>query len=115
MNLVGKKIRQLRVQQGISQEYMAEELGITQPSYARLENEDSRINVVRLQLIAKTLEVQTSELLGEKAQNIIHTNNGNNAQAYINSYSSNNEYIQALKDEISFLRDLLKSYTNKEA
>ena len=115
MNYVGEKIRQLRTKKGFSQEYIAEQLGITQPSYARLENEDSRINVVRLQLVAKTLEVSTSELLGEKANNIIHTNNGNNAQAYINTYLSNSEYIQALKDEISFLRDLLKSNTDKKA
>jgi len=53
MNVVGTKIRQIRTRQGISQESMAEELGITQPSYARLETEDSRINVVGLLLIAK--------------------------------------------------------------
>jgi len=36
-NVVCKRIRQLSVLKGISQEYIAEELGITQPSYARLE------------------------------------------------------------------------------
>jgi transcriptional regulator with XRE-family HTH domain len=51
-NVVCKRIRQLRVLKGISQEYIAEELGITQPSYARLEAQDSRINIERLKKIA---------------------------------------------------------------
>ena len=108
MNLVCRKIRQLRTQQGISQEFMAEELGITQPSYARLETEDSRINVVRLMIIAKILEVSASELLGEKSNNIIHHNNGDNAQAYIKAINSDKNHIQSLKDEITFLRKVLK-------
>lgn len=109
MNLVGQKIRQLRVQKGISQEYLAEELGITQPSYARLESDDARINVVRLCVIAKVLDVKTSELLGESANNFIHTNNGDNAQAHIKSYYTNKDYINALKEEIVFLREMLKN------
>jgi transcriptional regulator with XRE-family HTH domain len=45
MNKIGGKIRKLRDQMGFSQESMAFELGLTQPSYARLEKEDERISV----------------------------------------------------------------------
>jgi len=108
MNFVARKIKQIRTQQGISQEYMAEELGITQPSYARLETEDAKINIVRLMLIAKVLEVPASELLGEKAKNVIHNNNGDNAQAYIKTINSDKSHIESLKEEIVFLRGVLK-------
>lgn len=108
MNVVGTKIRQIRTRQGISQEGMAEELGITQPSYARLETDDSRINVLRLIHIAKVLEVSATELLGEKSQNVIHTNNGDNAQAYIKTINSDKNHIKSLKEEILFLREVLK-------
>ena len=37
MNNIGNKIRILREQKGYSQESLAQELGLTQPSYARLE------------------------------------------------------------------------------
>lgn len=108
MNVVGTKIRQIRTRQGISQESMAEELGITQPSYARLETEDSRINVVRLIHIVKVLEVSVSELLGEKSQNVIHNNTGDNAQAFIKTINSDKNHIKSLKEEIGFLREVLK-------
>ena len=119
MNLVCRKIRQLRTQQGISQEFMAEELGITQPSYARLETEDSRINVVRLLLIAKILEVSASELLGEKSKMINNQNHNQTANAYnvdkVNKIiNADKDHIQSLKDEITFLREVLKKKVGKE-
>ena len=114
MNLVCRKIRQIRIQQGISQEFMAEELGITQPSYARLETEDSRINVKRLLLIAKVLEVKACDLLGEKAQNVNNQSHNDTANAYnvekVNKIiNADKNHIQSLKDEITFLRQALKT------
>jgi transcriptional regulator with XRE-family HTH domain len=113
MNFVARKIKQIRTQQGISQEYMAEELGITQPSYARLETEDARINIVRLMLIAKVLEVPASELLGEKAQNINNQSHNETANAYnverVNKIiNADKSHIESLKEEIAFLRGVLK-------
>ncbi|NBC57757.1 MAG: helix-turn-helix domain-containing protein [Bacteroidetes bacterium] len=113
MNFVARKIKQIRTQQGISQEYMAEELGITQPSYARLETEDARINIVRLMLIAKVLEVPASELLGEKAQNINNQSHNETANAYnverVNKIiNADKNHIESLKEEIVFLREVLK-------
>jgi len=113
MNFVARKIKQIRIQQGISQEYMAEELGITQPSYARLETEDAKINIVRLMLIAKVLEVPASELLGEKAQNINNQSHNETANAYnverVNKIiNADKSHIESLKEEIVFLRGVLK-------
>lgn len=110
MNLVGQNIRKIRNQKGYSQEYMADSLGITQPSYARLEKDDHRINVVRLMQIAQYLDVNVGALLGQKAQNIIHNNKGNNAQAEIGTYMDNQAYINSLKEEIVFLREILRSH-----
>lgn len=114
MNNIAKKIRQLRTQQGLSQEYMALELGITQPSYARLEREDCRINVVRLIQIAKILQVEVSALLDENSQNLIHTNNADNAQDYIKTLSPDKSHIASLKEEIGFLREVLKRKVDNE-
>lgn len=58
--------------------------------------------------IAEILEINMSYLFGEKAANIIHHNNGDNAQASIGTVYSDKEHIQSLKEEIVFLRKLLE-------
>lgn len=115
MNLVGQSIRKIRVQKGYSQEYMAESLGIIQPSYARLEKDGNRINVVRLLQIAQYLEVNVSELLGQKAQKVTNQSHNTTANAYnVDKISkiinTDKEYIESLKEEIAFLRDLLQKF-----
>lgn len=59
-------------------------------------------------LIAKVLEMPASELLGEKSKNVIHHNNGDNAQAYIKTIRSDKNHIESLKEEIAFLREVRK-------
>ena len=111
-NIVSKRIRQLRVLKGISQEYMAEELGITQPSYARLEAEDSRINIERLKIIAKILEVSLSDLLNEEPfSNIPRLALKSEKQNIKEAIDINSEHVKFLREEIIFLRGLLNKKT----
>ncbi|WP_338409763.1 helix-turn-helix transcriptional regulator [uncultured Flavobacterium sp.] len=69
MNEIGHKIKLLRIKKGLSQENLANELGITQPSYARLEKEDNRLKITRLIQIANMLEVRVEELIDTNLQN----------------------------------------------
>ena len=108
MNYVGAKIKKHREERGITQEYIANEMSITQSTYGRLEKSDKRLSVDRLIEIAKILDVSISVLFGEKASNVIHENNGDNAQAYIGTFvQQDKEYIDSLKEEISFLRKMI--------
>lgn len=63
MNTIGNTIRKTRDLKGLSQENLATSLGITQPSYARLEKDDDRISIIRLQQIAVVLETTVAELI----------------------------------------------------
>jgi transcriptional regulator with XRE-family HTH domain len=109
MNAIGNKIRILRETKGLSQDNIAIELGITQPSYARLEKNDERISITRLIHIAKVLKTTVSELIDEKTQKVINQQNSENPNAYVDSIiNSDKEHITTLKEEISFLRELLK-------
>ena len=113
MNNIGGKIRFLREQKGYSQESLAHELGLTQPSYARLEKQDERISITRLMQIAKVLKTTVAELIDEKTQKISHQNNNDVANSYnadtINTIvNADKEHIATLKEEISFLRVLLE-------
>jgi len=109
MNSIGNKIRIYRESKGLSQDNLALELGITQPSYARLEKDDDRISITRLISIAKILKTTVSDLIDEKTQKIINQQNSENPNAYVDSViNSDKDHIKTLKDEIVFLRTMLQ-------
>ena len=110
MNAIGTKIRKIREERGIKQEYIADEMGITQSSYGRLEKNDNRLTATKLIKISEVLNVSISTLFGEKATNVIHENKGDNAQAQIGTLvQQDKEYIESLKEEIKFLRKMLEN------
>ena len=112
MNSIGTRIRKIREERGIKQENIADEMGITQSSYGRLEKNDNRLTVTKLIKISEILNVSISMLFGEKATNVIHENNGDNAQANIGTLvQQDKEHIESLKEEIIFLRSLLAGKT----
>lgn len=114
MNKIGGKIRRLRDQLGFSQESLAFELGLTQPSYARLEKADERISIIRLIQIAQILNTTVSELIDEKTQKISHQNNNETANSYNadtihNIINADKDHIASLKEEITFLKGLVET------
>ncbi len=111
-NTVGSRIRKIRESKGVSQEAMALELDITQSNYGRLEKNDSRLTVPKIQKIAEVLDVTVSYLFDEKTAKVIHQQNNESAQAYNvdTIINADKEHINSLKQEITFLRELL----NKE-
>lgn len=106
MNTVGSKIRDLRVKKGFSQLTLAQELGITQPSYARLEQDDNRITITRLIEIAKLLNTSTCYLLDDHIKNSKRSLKENNPYIDIVDEFSKEQIIN-LKDEIKFLRSII--------
>lgn len=67
--MYGHTIRQHRQNKKYTQEYMAEQLGISQNAYFKIETDQTKLKVDVLNQIAKVLEVDPSELLnasGEK-------------------------------------------------
>ena len=110
MNTIGNKIRQRREEKGLSQDRLAHELGITQPSYARLEKQDERISITRLMQIAALLKTTVAELVGEKTQKVINQQNSENASAYVDSIiNADKDHIATLKEENAFLRKLVEN------
>lgn len=110
MNKIGRKIRSLREQRGYSQEIMAKELGISQPSYARLEQKDDRISVTRLQKIARILDVPAVQFLNDSNE-IANTASAfgleNMNQDIVNLFlQSQFEHVQTLRKEVESLRNM---------
>ncbi len=115
-NTLSKNIRKHRELKGYSQEYMANELHISQPSYAKIENDSTKITVERLFSISKLLEMDIAELLDLKNQTVYNQEFKDNAynhnyQTVQNLYQENKEtYKELLKakdEQIALLKEML--------
>lgn len=71
------KIRRVREFRGYTQEYMAQQLDITQRSYSSVENGKTQLTVERLMEICKILDVSVMEIL-ELESSVTFNNNFNN-------------------------------------
>jgi transcriptional regulator with XRE-family HTH domain len=70
---VGRKIRALRLKKGLSQEQVADQLHVSQSTYARIENGESHSWANYITPISHLFEIQPEELLKEDAV-VINTN-----------------------------------------
>jgi len=61
---LSEKIRQIRLQKGLSQENMADMLGLSTTAYGDIERGRNELSVSRLENVAKLLDVPLPELLG---------------------------------------------------
>ncbi len=107
----GEKIRMFRTSKGISQEYMAEKLSITQPAYANIESSKTKLSVDRLKEIAKILQVNVEEIVNFDDR--ISIQNVSNAQIGTGTYNHNVEnklLINSLEKEITFLKEEISYY-----
>ena len=65
MKTIVEKIRLLRLQYGLSQENMADSLGISTTSYGDIERGKTDLTLSRLHQIAEVFEISITTLLGE--------------------------------------------------
>jgi transcriptional regulator with XRE-family HTH domain len=77
---IGKKIKLLRELKGFKQDYIAEQLGMTQNGYGKIERDETDIPYSRLESIAKVFEVSVSDLINLNQQKIHYSITNNNSQ-----------------------------------
>jgi len=112
---INEKIRRIREAKDLTQEQMAEKLGISQSAYGDIERGDNDPKLSKLQKIADIFEMQLSELvdLSEKGTLNINFNKQGKNNIYITSSLTEKE--MALKDkelamqarEIENLREII--------
>ncbi|MBV7440060.1 helix-turn-helix transcriptional regulator [Weeksellaceae bacterium TAE3-ERU29] len=119
MNKVGFNIRKIREKKGYSQEYMAQELEISQATYARIENQATRLTVERLYQIAEILNTDIAEFFNASQLTIQHQENqqGSYGNGYVqNLHVENKEVyeklIETLESQVNYLKERLKLYEN---
>jgi len=105
---IGMKVKRIREFRNYSQEYMAEHLGISQVSYSRIENGQTKLDIQRMEQIANILEVDPM-LLFNFDENLVLNNctvsQGLNNNTYYNYSLAETErnallqHIQKLEKE----------------
>ena len=98
MNNIGINIRKLIEKKGFSQEYVAQELGINQSTYGKLERENTKINIDRLIKISEILDEDIASFLDLNSKNTFHQTNQGNGYSYVENMSNeNSELLKELK------------------
>lgn len=58
----GKRVRELRLEKGLTQEQLAEKLGVSENYVGMIERAERNTSLEKVFKIAKALEIRTSEL-----------------------------------------------------
>jgi transcriptional regulator with XRE-family HTH domain len=107
------KIKQIRELKNFTQEYVAQQLGLSTRAYSKIESGETQLTINRLNEISAILEVQPMEVLGfddKKVFNFYNSNDINNVknmnmpEKLIQQYE---ETIQALKEQIAVMKLLM--------
>ncbi len=112
--MYGSKIRSLRLLRGLSQEYMANELGINQTSYSRIENNQMKLTAELLEKLSGILGVSVTDITNNEPLIIQNHASNYGAQGQIeNFYADQKELYEkflASKDaEIARLTSQLEA------
>ncbi len=112
--LLGYKIRAIRDMQGISQEYLANQLGISQSTMSKIENDEMAVNFEKLYEISQILGVDINNVLNFDKSVVF---NSCNQSGLHNHYTFTSDdvkqiYSQLLDEKdarIKLLEEFLKS------
>lgn len=107
------KIKQIREFKNITQEYIANELGLSTRAYSKIETGETQLTINRLNEISRILGVDPIEVLGFddrqifnncKQEGNIGINHINLPEKLIQQYEKT---INVLEDEVKLLKSLL--------
>lgn len=110
---LGLKIKKLRELRNFTQEYIANEIGLDQSAYSRLEKGETKITIDRLTKIASVLDIDPEDIFSFDESQIFNITTQNGHNGYIINIISDNErklyegQIQLLKEEIAYLKQTL--------
>lgn len=118
---IGEKIRQIRELKGFSQEYIAQELGITQRAFSKIERNEVKIDWNKIEKLAIIFEMEPTDLISFDDNLIFNNCTQSGKSNTINNYIPDQlieQYearIKQMEEEILFLRGLIhnNSQTNQ--
>lgn len=111
-----QKIKNIRELKDFTQEYMAEQLGITQAAYSKIETGQTKLTPNKISDIAEIFDMDASDLMAYDMQKYFNSFNNvkgsNNGSTITQDESIKNLYDEVValhKDKITLLEKLLNS------
>jgi DNA-binding helix-turn-helix protein len=110
---LGKKLKQVRLNKNLSQDFMAEMLEVSQKTYSNFENNKTKPDFSQIEKISKILDVSILEFLEDTEKyNFYQNNTGTNNGFVVNNFSEKliEQYelrIKKLEEENVYLKSLL--------
>jgi transcriptional regulator with XRE-family HTH domain len=113
---IGQKIKKLRELKNLTQTHMAQELGLSQSAYSKMELGESEVTYGRLEKISSVLGMKPEDVITFNESmvfNVMNNQNGGNVFGDINNSISQTErklyqdQINLLKEEVTYLKDML--------
>jgi transcriptional regulator with XRE-family HTH domain len=112
--MYGEKIKMIREVRNLSQEFVADKLGIKQNSYSKIENNQTKLTAEMLQKIADVLQVSPMDIMNQQPAIInLQPNQGTqNAIGYIETFVSTqkeliDKIVSAKDSEINSLKQII--------
>ena len=106
---IGNRIKKIRELKNLTQEHMAEKIGVSQSTYGRFENDITELTISKLEKIAESLGCTLDDIFnfdrGNFLQNTNHSGNINSPNSIVNDKYLIEELIKA-KDKIIFTLEL---------
>jgi transcriptional regulator with XRE-family HTH domain len=81
--MVGERIKKLRTKKGMSQEYLSEQLGLTQSTLARIEQGKAKLAASLVPALCKMLEVEIEEIFSSEKVRIENNTFNDSSIAYV--------------------------------
>lgn len=106
---VNDKIRALRELNNWSQEEMAERLNMSKSSYSRLERDESRLDLSKLEKLAAVFQIDVTELIASDDKGLvllIGANSGDNTNYYGNADGLSHD-LEKLKLKLAHAEEML--------
>ncbi len=114
---IGKKIKRLRELKNMTQNQVAEKIGITQGAYSKIEMGESEVSYSRLESISDAFGMKPEDIISfndNMVFNVSNNSHGGNVFGNITYTLSDSErqlyddYINSLREENSFLKKILE-------
>lgn len=103
------KIKKIRKLKRFSQQYMADQLNLSQMAYSKIERNKTQLNWEKLNKLAKILSANIWDLVDGEKEIEIEKNPSNESVLLLKKLFHQHEFeINSLKEEVKFLREQLE-------
>lgn len=115
---IGKNIKQCREARNLTQQYMAEKLGISQKTYSRIESDETSVTIEMLAKIAEIFNLRITDILLMDTSMVFHNVSNNQTGGEFYAYNATEvkhvidlyeKLLNSKQEQIDLLKSQIKN------